>query len=209
MTAAALTPPRAPVIGYPWYDGFYLNVTPRCTLRCTFCPKFNGSWEMHGRDLRLESEPTAEEIVRAVGDPRPYAEIVFCGLGEPSLRLYTCLKAASQLRARGAARIRMVTDGLANLAYGRDVTPDFEGIVDALDISLNAQDEATYERHCRPSRPGAYAAMLDFVRRVREFVPQVTLTAVAGLAGVDLARCAAIAAELGVGFRARAFGDLG
>jgi TatD DNase family protein len=113
------------------------------------------------------------------------------------------------MRARGAARIRMVTDGLANLAYGRDVTPDFEGIVDALDISLNAQDEATYERHCRPSRPGAYSAMLDFVRRVREFVPQVTLTAVAGLAGVDLARCAAIAAELGVGFRARAFGDLG
>ena len=32
-------------------------------------------------------------------------------------------------------RVRLNTDGLANLVYGRDVTPDLEGPVDALSIS--------------------------------------------------------------------------
>lgn len=196
-------------IGYTLHGGRYLNITNRCTLRCTFCPKFNGSWTVRDYDLRLfGDEPTVDEIVDAVGDPDEVEEVVFCGLGEPTLRLYTLLDAASRLRGR-VPRLRLNTDGLANLVYGRDVTPDFEDVLQALSVSLNAQDAETYQRHCRPLLPGAHAAVLDFVKRAREFVPEVTLTAIDGLPGVDIAACRKLADDLGVNFRRRVLGVVG
>ncbi len=196
-------------IGYTLHGSRYLNITNRCTLRCDFCPKFNGTWTVQGYDLRLPgTEPTADEIVAALGDPDEIEEVVFCGLGEPTLRLYTLLDAASRLRGR-VPRVRLNTDGLANLVYGRDVTPDFEDVLQALSVSLNAQDEETYIRHCRPLLPGAYDGMIDFVKRAREFVPEITLTAVDGLPGVDIAACHQIADDLGVRFRRRVLDIVG
>lgn len=198
-----------PVIGYPLRDSLYLNVTNRCTLRCCFCPKFTGSWTVGGYNLRLPAEPDTAALLRAAGEePETWKEVVFCGFGEPTLRLYTVLEVGAELRRRGA-RVRLNTDGLANLVQRRDVTPDLEDCVDALSISLNAQDETTYNAVCRPSVPGAYPAVLDFATRAREFVPNITLTAVDGLPGVDIAACRAIAERLGVGFRRRELGKVG
>lgn len=199
----------APVFGYTLRGNRYLNVTNRCTLRCTFCPKFNDSWTVQDYALRLPREPSVDEMVEAVDDPAHYREVVFCGLGEPTLRLYDVLEAATRLRELGARWIRLNTDGLANLVHRRDVTPDLERIIDSVSVSLNAQDAATYERHCRPKEPGSYEAMLDFVRRVREFVPEVSVSAIDGLEGVDIAACRAIAADLGVRFRRRVLGKVG
>jgi len=196
-------------IGYTLHGSRYLNITNRCTLRCAFCPKFNGNWTVRDYDLRLlGDEPTVDEIVNAVGDPDEIDEVVFCGLGEPTLRLYTLLDAASRLRGR-VPRVRLNTDGLANLVYGRDVTPDFEDVLQALSVSLNAQDEETYNRHCRPLLTGAYGGMLDFVQRAREFVPEITLTAIDGLPGVDIGACRRLADGLGVGFRRRVLDIVG
>lgn len=196
------------VIGYTLRDSRYLNITNRCTLRCAFCPKFNDIWTVQDYQLRLAREPALEDIIVAAGNPEEYREIVFCGLGEPTLRLYALLDAATRLRHR-ARRIRLNTDGLANLVYGRDVTPDMEGLIDALSVSLNAQDAETYYRHCRPKLPGAYEAMLDFVKRAREFIPEITLTAIEGLPGVDMAACEKVAQQLGVNFRRRVLDVVG
>ncbi|MHB8453736.1 MAG: TatD family nuclease-associated radical SAM protein [Acidiferrobacterales bacterium] len=196
------------VVAYTLRGNCYLNITNRCTLRCDFCPKFNGTWGVRGYELRLRREPTQDQILQAAGDPRRYHEIVFCGLGEPTLRLYTVLEIASRLRARGG-RIRINTDGLANLVYGRDVSPDMEDNIDALSISLNAQNEILYNRYCRPKLPGAYRSLLDFARRACDFVPEVTLTAVDGLPGVDMEACAKIAADLGATFRRRVLDEVG
>ncbi len=196
------------VIGYTLGDNRYLNVTNRCTLRCAFCPKFNGCWTVCDHELRLPREPTIEEIVEAAGDAEQYREVVFCGLGEPTLRLYDVLEAGARLRADGGY-IRVNTDGLANLVHGRDVTPDLEGIVDALSVSLNAHDAEVYERHCRPPTPHSYEAMLDFVTRAHDFVPDITLTAIDGLTGVDIAACEGIARQLGVQFRRRVLDVVG
>jgi TatD DNase family protein len=200
---------RVPVFGYTLRGNRYLNVTNRCSLRCTFCPKFNDNWTVQDYALRLTREPTVDEMVEAVDNPPQYREVVFCGLGEPTLRLYDVLEAATRLRKLGARWIRINTDGLANLVHQRDVTPDLEKIIDSVSVSLNAQDAATYERHCRPMEPGSYEAMLDFVRRVREFVPDVSVSAIDGLEGVDIEACAALAARLGVRFRRRVLGKVG
>lgn len=195
-------------VGYTLHDNRYLNITNRCSLRCAFCPKFNDEWTVQDYPLRLDHDPMIEEIIAAVGNPEDYREIVFCGLGEPTLRLYALLEVATRIRRR-AKRIRINTDGLANLVYGRDVTPDMEGLIDALSISLNAQNAEIYNRHCRPKLPGSYEAILDFVKHAREFVPDITLTAIDGLSDVDIPACEKIAQDLGVKFRRRVLDVVG
>jgi len=201
--------PSPATIAYSLRDNCYLNVTSRCTLRCRFCPKFNHVWVVGGANLYLRREPTVAEIIASVGNPPAYEEIVFCGLGEPTLRLYDVIEIAAELHQRGARRVRLNTDGLANLVYGRDVTPDLEGPIDALSISLNAQNEAVYNRHCRPTLPGSYGALLEFADRARDYVPDVTLTAIDGLEGVDIAACERIAQNLDIKFRRRVLDVVG
>jgi len=199
---------KNPAIAYTLHGNRYLNITSRCTLRCAFCPKFNGSWEVQQYELRLYDEPSVADIVTAAGDPSCYSEIVFCGLGEPTRRLDVLLEVAGLLRKEGA-RIRVNTDGLANLVHDRDVTPEFAGLVDAVSVSMNAHDELTYNRHCRPRHPQAFSAMLEFSRRVREHVPEVVMTAIDGLPGVDITACQGIADETGVTFRRRVLDVVG
>jgi len=196
-------------LAYELHGNLYLNITYHCTLRCGFCPKYQGVWNVQGYDLLLTFEPTAEEVLEAVGDPARYREIVFCGLGEPTLRLETLLTVASALRKRGARHIRLNTDGLANLVRGRDVTADLAAVLDSLSVSLTAQDEATYNRHTRPKRPDAYPAMLEFVRAARGSGMDVTVTAIDGLEGVDIPACERLAASLGVRFRRRVLDVVG
>lgn len=196
------------IIAYPLHGNCYLNITSQCTLRCAFCPKYNRSWEVQSYDLRLHREPTVEEVLEAIGDPGKYKEIVFCGLGEPTVRLGALLAIARELKRQGA-RIRVNTDGLASLREGRDVTAELAGVVDSLSISMNAQDEATYVRHTRPKREGAFAAMLEFARRAHERGMAVSLTAIDGLEGVDIAACEKIAGAIGVAFRRRVLDVVG
>jgi len=201
----------ANVFAYEIYGNCYLNLSNRCNLRCRFCPRMAGEWDIQDHNLRLQHEPDAAELLAAVaalGELKRFNEVVFCGLGEPTLRLETLLSVGRTLRARGV-RVRLNTNGLANQYHGRDVTPELATAVDALSISLNAQNAAVYDEHCRPKQPGAYPALLDFIRRARAHTADVTVTAVAGLTGVDIAACARLATELGVNFRARTLDALG
>ena len=200
----SVTPPADDTIAYTLHGNRYLNITTACTLRCAFCPKFNKVWEVQGYDLKLSDKagPSVEEIVAAVGNPQDYHEIVFCGLGESTLRWPVMLEVARRLKDKGAS-IRLNTDGLANLVYQRDVTPEMAGLIDQLSVSMNAHNEEVYNRHCRPKKAGAFDAMLDFVRRARQYVPEVSVTAIDGLSGVDIEACEAMAQALGVTFRRR------
>lgn len=209
MTMNSTRRPRSPIYAYELHGVCYLNLTSRCNLRCRFCPRLSNVWQVQDYDLLLSKrqEPEARTLLQAVGEPMHFQEVVFCGLGEPTLRLATLVEVGQQLRRLGA-RVRLNTNGLANQYHGRDVTPALAAAVDAVSISLNAQDEATYERYCRPPRPGAYAALLDFIRLARRHIPAVTVTAIDGLEGVDIAACARIAAQLGVVFRRRLLDEI-
>ena len=201
---------ETPVYAYALHGNCYLNLTSRCNLRCEFCPRLENEWNVQDYELRLRraQEPDAAELLAAIGNPKDFQEIVFCGLGEPTLRLDTLLAVGRTLRQQGA-RVRLNTNGLANQYHGRDVTPELGSAINAISIALNAQDEATYERYCRPKQAGAYATLLDFIAKVKTHVPDVTITAIDGLDGVDIAACARIAAELGVKFRARIMDQIG
>lgn len=190
------------IIAYRLHGNCYLNITSQCTLRCGFCPKYNRSWEVQSYDLRLHREPTVAEVLEAIGDPGEFKEIVFCGLGEPTTRLNDLLAIACRLKEQGA-RVRVNTDGLANLREGRDVTPELAEVVDSLSISMNAHNAEVYNKHTRPKLRGAFPAMLEFARLAHERGIEVTLTAINGLEGVDIDKCSEMAESLGVKFRRR------
>ncbi|MBF0176127.1 MAG: YchF/TatD family DNA exonuclease [Magnetococcales bacterium] len=197
------------LLAYTIGQGLYLNVTRGCTLRCQYCPKWRDEPEVHEYDLTLTRNPSAAELIEAMGEVSGYDEVVFCGFGEPTLRLAVILDVAAEIKRRGGRRVRLNTDGLANLLYREDVTPKFHGVIDAVSVSLTAQNQATYDRLCRPSLAGSYEGMLAFIRAVRAHVPDVTATAIDGAEGVDIAACHHLAESLGVRFRARRLDRLG
>lgn len=180
----------------------YVNITDRCTLVCAFCPKHNGSTRVHDYELAMDHRPAAGALIQAIGDPTRFSEVVFCGYGEPTLRLKVLLEVAAAVKGQGG-RVRVNTDGLANLAHKRNVLPELAGKVDALSVSLNGQNEAVYNRHCRPALTGSYEAVLEFLRLAPGYIPEVTATAIEGLEGLDIEACRRLASALGVGFRVR------
>ncbi len=195
-----------PTYAYVLDGNCYLNITNRCTNECTFCygryTKRIGPY-----DLTLKSEPTPEEVVVQVGDAADYEEIVFCGFGEPLLRPKVVVRASELLRARGAKRIRIDTNGLAEAYLGEEILPMLKGLVDAISVSLNAHDASTYARIC-PSRLGesAFDEVVAFIKRCKRFIPEVWATAV-DVGGVDLEACRRLATELGARFRVRHYSE--
>ena len=94
--------------------------------------------------------------------------------------------------------------------HGRNILPELAGLVDALSVSLNAPDAATYARIC-PNRYGepSFAALLDFLRDAPRHIPSVTATAVA-LPGLDHDAVCRLAESMeGVSFRLRDYNDVG
>ncbi|MCP3671539.1 MAG: radical SAM protein [Gammaproteobacteria bacterium] len=195
-------------ISYQIEDRLYLNITDRCTLGCSFCPKNCGSMDLHEYDLSLDHRPSSQEVIVAIGDPAAYTEIVFCGYGEPTLRLKVLLEASRYIKEHGG-KVRINTDGLANLVHKHNVLPELGRYVDSLSISLNGQNQEVYDRHCLPAMDDSYQAMLEFLRLAPNYIPHVTATAIEGLEGVDIAACEKIAADCGVGFRKRILGVVG
>jgi TatD DNase family protein len=193
-------------ITYRYDHNLYINLTNRCTMACTFCIKNKWKGKFRGHDLRLEHEPSAQEVIAAIGDVTQYGEIVFCGYGEPLLRLDVLKEIAAWVKQH-KGKVRINTAGHANLVYKRDITPELKGLVDAISISLNAPDADLYVQLTHP-RYGAAAfdAVIAFARACAAVIPDVTLTAVE-LPGVDLEQCAAIARAAGVKFRARPYLD--
>lgn len=196
-------------IVYTYKGNLYINLTNRCPTRCTFCIKYKWHYRYRGSSLKLSSEPSAGEIIQALKDKFPlnkYKEIVFCGYGEPFMRLET-LKTVAHWLKKNKAKVRVDTIGVANLTYGRNILPELKGLLDAISISLNAENEEKYLLLCRPKYGrGTYQAVLDFVRECKKYIPQVILTAVA-MPGINLDKCRKIAENLEVGFRARPYLD--
>ncbi len=193
---------QASTLVYQIEDNLYVNLTDRCTLACQFCPKHNGCNAVKGYDLEMTVRPEAQQIIDLIGDPRRYNAIVFCGYGEPTLRLKALLQIAHWVKANGGAT-RLNTDGLGNLVHKRNILPELRECIDALSISLNAQNEAVYIQHCVPALPGAYQAMLAFVAQAPAYIADVSVSAINGLAGVDVDACRELAEARGVKFRQR------
>jgi TatD family-associated radical SAM protein len=158
--------------------------------------------------LWLRREPTLDEIKELLRewDLNQFYELVFCGYGEPTERLSDLLETARLAKELcPKIKIRINTNGLSDLINKRDTTEDLRGIIDAVSISLNAKGPEEYLALCHP-RFGiqAFDAIIDYTRRVKEVVPDVTMSIVGGtIPRQDEGPCRNIAESLGVKFRIR------
>ena len=193
---------------YEYGGGLYANITNKCPDRCEFCIRDMVGALGDADSLWLKREPTLDEIKELLDewDLDRFDELVFCGYGEPTERLEDLLETAKYAKAKcPGLRIRINTNGLSDLINKRDTVPELKGVIDAVSVSLNAKGPEEYLALCHPRFGiGAFDAMIDFTRRVREVVPDVTMSIVGGtIPRQDEAPCRKIAEDLGVKFRIR------
>ena len=187
-------------------DNLYINLTNKCSNRCTFCVR-EQSGEYEGYSLWLkEGEPSAEQIIEEIGNPAEYCEIVFCGYGEPTYRLDVIKKVCDFVHSRGG-RTRMNTNGHGNVINGRNIAPELVGKLDGINISLNAGDEDSYNSVCRPLIDNAYSAVKGFGADCKSAGLNCWFSVVDCIGEDQLALCRRIAQEVGIPLRIREYID--
>ena len=181
----------------------YVNLTNRCTNDCSFCVRRNAAG-VGPYELWLDREPDAQEVIRELAETKP-DHVVFCGFGEPTMRLETMLQVADYVKSYGGST-RLDTNGHGSLYNGRDIVPELTGRIDAVSVSLNEPTAQSYQDlcACRYGEEG-WQALLDFAGRARDAGIAVTLTVVDLIGEDKVAACRQIADEMGVGFRARCY----
>jgi len=195
-------------IYYEAHNNLYLNLTNRCSADCVFCIR-NFADGVYGYDLRLSKEPTTEEILEALEglDLSNYREVVFTGLGEPTLRFDVILAVTRWLKSQGI-RVRLDTNGHAALINPElDVVSELKKAgMDSISVSLNAESEEKYNKLCRPVNKNAYRAILDFVKKAREAGISTRVTVVK-IPEVDMEKCRKVSEELGSEFHIRTLSE--
>jgi len=191
-------------LAYPIGENLYLNITNRCTNQCVFCIRNKCQQLNQKYPLWLEHEPSEKEILDAIKNPTKHQQIVFCGYGEPLIRLETVINIAKELKKNNIP-IRINTNGQANLFWGRNILPELKGLVDYLSISLNSSDQDHYEKLCHPTLgKSAYPAILEFIKEAKKYIPNVEISIV-DLPSTDKLKCQEIAKEIGVQLRIRPY----
>jgi radical SAM enzyme (TIGR04100 family) len=188
-------------------NGIYINLTNRCTNRCTFCIRNNGDGAYGVDTLWLEHEPSAVEVLEDLKqyDMSRYDEIVFCGYGEPTIRLDTLLEVAKGIKEAYGKPVRINTNGHANLIHGKNVAPLFAGLIDTVSISLNTPSAEEYEKLCLPVYgQKAFEALIAFAKDCVPYVKNVIFSVVRQtLSEEELQTCREIAEKSGVRLRIR------
>jgi TatD DNase family protein len=192
-----------PVFTYALGRSLYINLTIRCNADCVFCDR-KGEAVVKGHNLKITREPTVNEVIEEINDPKLYDEIVFCGYGEPTIRFDAVKEIGAWVKANGG-KVRLNTDGHGSLINKRNIAPELHGIVDSVSISLNSVDPQQYGELMRIEGKKFHAAMVDFAREAKKHVPEVVMSVV-GMNGVDLEKAKKFAEDvLGVKYRVRPY----
>lgn len=196
-------------ITYPVSNGIYVNLTNRCPCACTFCVRNHKDHVFESDTLWLDREPTVQEVCDSIDtwDLSDYEEVVFCGFGEPTERLYDLLEIAKYIKSKSNIKIRINTNGLADLIWNEATAPKLKGLIDAVSISLNATNKEDYFEVVRPKFGiESFDAMLKFTKDCTEYVESVMMTVVDVVTTKEeQEKCREICESIGATFRVRAY----
>ena len=195
------------IITYEIGNSLYLNITNKCPCDCIFCIRKLGAGVNRGESLRLDREPTLNEIITSLSERNlsKYSEIVFCGYGEPTERLDVLLECAKYLKENNVRLIRLNTNGLGDLINKKKTVPLLEDVINTISISLNAPDTETYNKLCVPVFGTiSYDAVIAFAKECASAIPNVTLSVIGEtLSEKQMEKCREISNSIGADFRIR------
>ena len=186
----------------------YVNVTNRCSNACDFCIRNNGDGAYGSDSLWLIREPTVEEITESIfsHDLTAFPELVFCGYGEPSYRLYDIREVVLVVKAKyPEIKVRINTNGHSDLIWQKNTAPDYEGVFDTVSISLNSPNPKKYNEICH-SRFGekSHASLIEFAQNVKKYVQNTQFSVVKEtLTAEEIEECKLISERTGVYLRLR------
>jgi len=199
---------RKDTITYVINNRLYINLTNKCNLHCVFCQRerdrnfmVKGYWVWTTRD------PSVEEVIGEIGDPSRYEEVVFCGYGEPTLRFSALKEVAKYVKSRGG-KVRVDTNGLLFTFLSKEKLKELKGLVDVWSVSLNAPDEETYEKVCKPTHKDAFRKVLEFIKEALKEGFEVVVSAV-DYPGVDMEKTKRLVEELGAKWKHRHYEVVG
>jgi radical SAM enzyme (TIGR04100 family) len=184
-------------------------MTNRCPCACTFCLRQNGPGVFGSDSLWLEHEPSVDEVKASIDswDLEKYDEVVFCGYGEPTERLPELLEVAAYIRSKSDIKIRINTNGLADLIWGEKTAHKLQNLIDTVSISLNTDSKDDYLKTVRPKfGEGSYEAMLAYAADCVKYVPNVVMTVVDVVTTKEeQEQCRKICENIGARLRVRPF----
>lgn len=196
-------------------DGkIYINLTNLCTNDCVFCIRAIKD-DVVGANLFLDSEIlNVEEVIKQLEDfnPKNYSEIVFCGYGEPILKLEELKQVAKYIKENYPhIKTRINTNGQGNLIHKRNIVPELKENIDSISVSFNGENKEVYDAISLPKIENAYDGMKEFIQECVNSGIETTATIVTGYKSyvVDIDSCKSQIEELGAKFRERPWLDNG
>jgi len=193
------------IITYRLEDSLYVNMTNRCSNRCEFCIRNFGDGISGSGSLWLDHEPTVGEVsADIIKNADGCREIVFCGYGEPLMRLDDVIAVIKKVKPAINKPVRINTNGQADLIHGRKTAGELAGLADTVSISLNAPDAKGYDSICHSDYgEKSFDAVIRYAADCKKYVPNVVLSVVDVMPPDDIEKCRKIAERAGVGFRVR------
>ncbi len=199
----------ANVLVYELDGKIYINLTNRCTNDCIFCLRKDKD-DVKGQKLWLDNEnSTAKDVIEQFEKIKLLnagSEVIFCGYGEPLLKLDVLKEVAKYIKENYPnTKIRINTNGHANYVYKRDIVPELKGLIDTISVSLNGESSQEYDELSQPVFEGAYDEVKKFIKSCADNGIETVASVVEGYKGrhLNLNKCEQIATELGAKFRVR------
>ncbi len=199
----------ANVLVYELDGKIYVNLTNKCTNDCIFCLRKDKD-DVKGQKLWLDDEnSTAQDVIEQFEKIKMHnagSEVIFCGYGEPLLKLAVLKDVAKYIKENyPSTKIRINTNGHANYVYKRDIVPELKGLIDTISVSLNGESSNEYDELSQPVFEGAYEEVKKFIKSCADNGIETVASVVEGYKGrhLDLVKCEKIASDLGAKFRVR------
>ena len=166
---------------YPIENSLYVNITNLCCCKCVFCVR-DITDSVGGSDsLWLDHEPTMDELKAELEkfNLDAYEEVVFCGYGEPLMRINEVVEFANYIKTKKNIKIRVNTNGLADLIHKKKTAVLLKDAIDAVSISLNAPNEEVYLEVAKPAFGiKSFDAMLSFAKDCKTCIKEVCFSVV-------------------------------
>lgn len=191
---------------YDYKESLYINMTNKCPCACVFCIRDETDHVGNSDSLWLDHDPTVEEVKNEFEkfDLDKYDEIVFCGYGEPLVRINEVVEVAKYIRSISDIKIRVNTNGLSDLMHKKKTAVLLKDNIDAVSISLNAPNKTRYNEVTQPKfGEKSFEALLDFATDCKKYIKEVNFSVVDEINEQEIKESQELADKMNIPLRVR------